>query len=153
MQSENQDRFSSDTHICLHPHAAEPTYIPSPFLKNQYRQPARGPSQCWQYWQCWRSHLHVYFLDPPIHHFVNKNRWILPSLLCWNLSLFRYNMHVPFFRKKCPWLLTKWISLTFFANADWSMGEAIFSFVSSSLPNSPKHSFLEQNDSFAIRGA
>ena len=42
----------------------------------------------------------------------------------------------PSFRKKCPWLLTKWISLTFFANADWSMGEAIFSFASSSLPDS-----------------
>ena len=82
------------------------------------------------------STLHVYFVDPAIHYFVNINRWIPSSLPCWNSFSLDIMRMSPSFRKKCPWLLTKWISLTFFANADWSMGEAIFSFASSSLPNS-----------------
>ena len=135
------------THISAYIHMRQNQLTsPVPFSRtnteNQRESILKFPSncllqrQCWQYWQCWRSHLHVYFADPATHYFVNINRWIPSSLPCWNLFSLDIMRMSPSFRKKCPWLLTKWISLTFFANADWSMGEVIFSFASSSPPDS-----------------
>ena len=108
---------SSDTHISLHPHAAENQLTsPVPFSRtnteNQRESLLKFPSncllkrQCWQCWQCWRSHLHVYFVDPAIHYFVNINRWIPPSLPCWNLFSLDIMCMSPFFRKKCPTCVT-----------------------------------------------
>ena len=98
---------SSDTHICLHPHAAEPAYIPSPLLKNKYRKPEREHSQVSIKLFTAATMLTILtmltfpptcLLRRPSHPLFCEHKQMNPVLLTLlEFIFFRYNAHVPFF--------------------------------------------------------